>query len=266
MTSTLTTVVNAALLGIRNKAGIHYTQDSPARWSGIHDKLVAAKGQYPHYADCSSFATWCLWQVLGSGPDIVNGTGWRSGYTGTLSQHGHSVSAASAQAGDLVFYGHPIYHVAIVIGRKDGHLIVASHGEESGPYVVRYDQWPVNSIRRYLPTAPKPAPAPAPAVAGAPWPWPSSNSVDVLGNVANPSNHVHGGDPRYDPPSVTAAVKSAQTKFIQLGLKTGYADGTWGVDDDAACLAYRAKYDPAAKGVKTLGSLGYSNLLKTKKK
>lgn len=159
--STLTTVVNAALLAVKNKAAIHYTQDSPARWEGIHDKLIAAKGQYPHYADCSSFATWCLWQVLGGGPDIVNGTDWKSGWTGTLAKHGHVVSASAAQPGDLVFYGEPIYHVAMVIGRQNGVLIVASHGEESGPYIVKYNQWSVNSIRRYLPV-PTPAPAPKP--------------------------------------------------------------------------------------------------------
>lgn len=163
MNTTLTTVVNAALLAVKNKDAIHYTQNSPARWSGIHDKLNAAKGQFPHYADCSSFATWCLWQVLGDGPDIVNGTDWKSGYTGTLSRHGREVPASAAQPGDLVFYGTPIYHVAIVIGRKSGQLIVASHGEESGPYVVKYNQWGVNSIRRYLATdAPQPAPNPLP--------------------------------------------------------------------------------------------------------
>lgn len=141
----------AALLGIAHKDQIHYTQSAPARWEGISKHLLAAKGQFPHHADCSAFVTWCLWQALGHGPDIVNGQDWKAGYTGTLVQHGKVIADhRHAVRGDAVLYGNPVYHTAIVIGRHDGQLVVASHGEESGPYVVPWDAWPVNSIRRYI--------------------------------------------------------------------------------------------------------------------
>lgn len=234
--SSLTTVVNAALLAVKNKDAIHYTQNSPARWEGIHVKLIAAKGQFPKWIDCSSFATWCLWQALGSGPDTVNGTSWQSGYTGTLAQHGHAVSAATAQPGDLVFYGSPIYHVAVVIGRQNGVLLVASHGEESGPYVVKYNQWGVNSIRRYLPTVQHVAAH-----------WPFSSTADLLGNWQNPSDHVHGGSPQYDPPTVAACVVDVHRatgvvlkrppKLDTLNGKGVW--GLWAVNTDVDWLAVR---------------------------
>jgi hypothetical protein len=247
--STLTTVRDAALLAVKNKDAIHYTQNSPARWEGIHNKLIAAKGQFPRYADCSSFVTWCLWQVLGSGPDIVNGTDWKSGYTGTLAQHGHVVSEAEAQVDDLVFYGNPIYHVAIVIGRQNGVLLVASHGEESGPYIVKYNQWGVNSIRRYLPTA---APAPSGPTLHRAWPPYCSTSSDVMGPRSNPSSHVHGGIN----PAEQADVKAYQIRLIILGCvsgvtntSSGWADGIWESPTTTATKVLQAKHRLPQTGV-----------------
>jgi len=224
---------------------------------GIHNRLLAAKGQFPTEADCSSFATWCLWQVLGTGPDSVNGTGWQSGYTGTLAQHGHPVSAATAQPGDLVLYGNPIYHVAIVIGRQNGQLIVVSHGEESGPYIVKYNQWPVNSIRRYLSTAPPPPPA---------WPWPSTNTIDVLGNAANPSNHVHGMIPT-DPPQVGVCIVAFKHKaHLLLGAhaKSDPTSNVWGDGTDADLVAIRAAHNLPSPTPKILNRTGYLTIMALK--
>lgn len=142
---------HAALLGVRHKDEIHYTQDWQQRWEGISNHLIAAKGQFPHHADCSAFVTWCLWNALRGGPDVVNGENWQAGYTGTLVQHGKViVHPEHAVRGDAVLYGNPTYHTAIIIGRRDGRLLAASHGEETGPYIVPWNAWPVNSIRRFI--------------------------------------------------------------------------------------------------------------------
>jgi cell wall-associated NlpC family hydrolase len=126
--------VQAAQVALRNSGGVHYTQDPRLRWDGIDHGRLAARGEYPHYADCSSFVTWCLWNGmrLHHRPDTVNGTGWHSGYTGTLLRHGARVpSERSILPGDLVFYGSgwPGKHVAICIGRG----LVISHGSEQDP-------------------------------------------------------------------------------------------------------------------------------------
>lgn len=145
----------AALLGLKHARHIHYTQAAPARWEGIDHKLVAAKGAFPHNTDCSAFVTWCLWNALHTAglelPDVVNGQDWKSGYTGTMAQHGKIIANHHyAVRGDAVLYGDPIYHTAILVGRHDGELVAVSHGEETGPYLVRWDQWAVNEIRRYI--------------------------------------------------------------------------------------------------------------------
>ena len=70
--------VQAATLGLHNAARLHYTQDG-RRWRGIDAHKVAARGQYPTQADCSSFATWCLWNGLFvpfGVRDTVNGARW----------------------------------------------------------------------------------------------------------------------------------------------------------------------------------------------
>jgi cell wall-associated NlpC family hydrolase len=146
-------VVRAAMLGYRNAPAIHYTQQA-SRWSGIDSRLRAYKKQFPRYADCSSFATWCLWDALklhineGLG-DIVNGQRWRAGYTGTMLEHGHSIDRPSL-AGDLIIYGRKGStgaHVAISVGGRKA----VSHGSEGGPYLVDYAYRPdIQDIRRVI--------------------------------------------------------------------------------------------------------------------
>jgi cell wall-associated NlpC family hydrolase len=145
-------VVRAAMIGVRNRDNISYTQ-GPKRWEGINRACRAYKGQYPRNADCSSFATWCIWDALGgvrSGADVVNGQRWKAGYTGTQQGHGRVVRLDRARPGDLVFYAGAngiVNHVAVLVapGR------VVSHGSQPGPMVLPVSYRPVREVRSYLP-------------------------------------------------------------------------------------------------------------------
>lgn len=147
-------IVQAAYLGSRNQPFIHYTQ-GPARWQGIRLKKRAYRGQFPNYADCSSFSTWCIWtsvlKYIRNGKvkhDFVNGLDWRAGYTGTMTKYGKRVTGKRYR-GDLVFYGGNASvpsHVAIYVG--NGRVV--SHGSESGPKIVPVNYRPINQTRRYI--------------------------------------------------------------------------------------------------------------------
>lgn len=148
-------VTHAALLGLRHKDAVHYTQ-GPQRWEGIDRHLIAAGGDYPRHADCSAFTTWCLWNGLAvpfGVDDVVNGLNWSAGFTGTQAAHGRPVKhIGNARRGDLVLYGSPpnYAHVAIIVGRRDGKPLVVSHGSEPGPFLLPFDYRPVGQIRRYI--------------------------------------------------------------------------------------------------------------------
>jgi hypothetical protein len=150
-------VVQAAKLALAHKAQVHYTEHIPQRWSGIRYHRNAALGQFPHNSDCSSFATWCLWNGLllrfGLG-DIVNGQGWNAGNTASMIQHGRVVPHGSdILRGDCVFYGTPVFHVTIVVHHSNGVPMVISQGEETGPWYIAYNHGgdaPINQIRRYI--------------------------------------------------------------------------------------------------------------------
>jgi hypothetical protein len=149
-------VVQAAKLTLANKEHVHYTEDA-RRWDGIENKRNAELGQFPIYSDCSSFATWCLWNglLLRFGlSDIVNGADWKAGYTGTMLDHGMAVRyPSSALPGDCVLYGSgpPGVHVAVVVGVVNVVPMVISHGSEPGPYYLAYNyRSDVLQIRRYI--------------------------------------------------------------------------------------------------------------------
>jgi hypothetical protein len=146
-------VVEAALLGVRKRDQIHYTQGSK-RWDGINHHRNPQRGEVPSHADCSSFVThalWCALKLVFLRPDTVNGQNWKAGYTGTLIRHGAKVPLSEHKLqGDLVFYGSPVSHVAIVVERVNGVLMVVSHGSEGGPYYVRYNYRPPTQFRRYI--------------------------------------------------------------------------------------------------------------------
>lgn len=142
--------MQAATLGLRHAPSIHYTQGT-RRWQGINQHLLSKHGDYPKYADCSSFTTWCLWNALKvtyGVRDVVNGANWRAGFTGTMLTHGKRVRLG-LRRGDLVIYGrgYPGAHVAIYIG---GGMVI-SHGSEAGPLKLplRYRR-DVLQIRRYI--------------------------------------------------------------------------------------------------------------------
>jgi hypothetical protein len=143
--------VSAALLTIRKAPEIHYTQGG-LRWQGIDKELKAWKGQYPLYADCSSAATWWLWQGLDhfGVRDVVNGQDWNWGYTGTMLRCGRRVEhQANWRRGDLFIYGQgwPGAHVAMYLGGGK----VASHGSEGGPYLLPWNyRSDLLSVRRYI--------------------------------------------------------------------------------------------------------------------
>lgn len=139
--------VGAAVLAWHHAPQIHYTQ-GVQRWDGIHLHKNARIGQYPNFADCSAFVTWCLWNGLDlSGlvsHDIVNGTNWAGGFTGTLLKHGKEVHhLASVQRADYIIYGNggTGEHTAICVGHRasDHKPMVVSHGSERGPLYLPYD-------------------------------------------------------------------------------------------------------------------------------
>jgi hypothetical protein len=143
----------AALLGLHHASVLHYTQSS-ARWQGIRSHLVAKDGHYPNWADCSAFATWCLWNglhVTYGVRDVVNGANWNYGYTGTQVRHGKQVrSFVNVRPGDLAHYGNPYGptgHVAVCVGSG----LVVSFGSEAGPFLlpIRYRR-DFRQIRRYI--------------------------------------------------------------------------------------------------------------------
>lgn len=148
--------VQAAMLGFHHASELHYTEGSQ-RWEGIDQKLIAAHGKFPKHADCSSFVTWCLWnglEVPFKTGDLVNGTDWHSGWTGTMAEHGREVHHVNrAIRGDAVLYGanSPYLHTAIIVGHQNGTPMVVSNGSENGPYLLPYNyRGDVGQIRRYI--------------------------------------------------------------------------------------------------------------------
>lgn len=124
----------AALLGYHNSDALHYTQ-RPRRWDGINLNLKAYQGEFPHFADCSAYVTWCLWNGLDhyGVRDVPNDYAWKAGYTGTLAVHGARASEWIMR-GDYAIYGSawPYGHTALCIG---GGMVI-SHGSERGPLLL----------------------------------------------------------------------------------------------------------------------------------
>lgn len=155
--------IQAALLGLHNAPAIHYTQGAK-RWQGIDNHLKSWRGEYPKYADCSAFTTWCLWNGLDHFHvrDVVNRQEWRAGWTGTMVEHGAQVASGKTwklkpQRADAIIYGDPVGrtgHTALVVGhddRYDGKLMVVSFGSEAGPFYLPYDyRSDVHGAWRYI--------------------------------------------------------------------------------------------------------------------
>lgn len=129
--------VAAALLSVRHRSVIHYTQ-GPLRNIGIRGHGLWPPN-YPHYADCSMHDTWVYFVAGAPDPNRRGYDGY--GYTGTQ-QHGRWVSYSSAPVLALVFYGHPVGHVATIV--VHGAWVV-SHGSEAGPLLLRVNYRTVTS-------------------------------------------------------------------------------------------------------------------------
>jgi hypothetical protein len=151
-----TLTVQAAVTALHHAPNVHYTQGA-SRWSGINQDRRSRNGEHPPYADCSAFATWCLWNGLHlpfGVRDTVNGADWKAGYTGTMLSHGRRKALKHARRGDCVIYGRPGStgaHTAICVGWRKGTLWVISFGSEQGPYLLPYNyRGDVMQIRRYI--------------------------------------------------------------------------------------------------------------------
>jgi hypothetical protein len=185
--------VAAATLALSHEPFVHYTQDS-RRWQGIDQRLDASRGQYPNYADCSSFVTWCIWNgiYLPYGmEDVVNGQGWQAGYTGTMLQHGTAISRASdLLPGDAVIYGaagSTGAHTAIVVASGSTPTVI-SHGSEAGPYRLAYNyRSDVQSLRRYIDGNPHQASG---GTAPAPTPPPTEEPVVAISAVVKQDGRI----------------------------------------------------------------------------
>lgn len=130
-------VIAAAMYGYNNNGVIHYTQD------GRRMQDFAPPPNVPNWTDCSGFATWCY--KSGGAPD-PNGFGYNGyGYTGSMIEHGHVITTPVKAC--LVFYGHPVDHVAVYVG--SGRVV--SHGSEAGPMLLSLSyRGDFNHMRRYF--------------------------------------------------------------------------------------------------------------------
>jgi cell wall-associated NlpC family hydrolase len=144
--------VYAAMMGYRHRGQMIYTEGG-ARWSGIDDRRLGYKGEFPRAADCSAFVTWCIWNACEHfhiKHDIVNGANWREGYTGTMVEHGQRIGFHQLLPGDAVLYAGSSsvpQHTAIYVG----HGRVVSHGHQGGPLLLPVELGlPLNQARRYI--------------------------------------------------------------------------------------------------------------------
>jgi peptidoglycan hydrolase-like protein with peptidoglycan-binding domain len=123
-------IVAEAQWGLSNAGGIHYRQLRPMDGINQRHKL-------PLDTDCSGFVTLC-YKWAGAGDP--NGLGFNGqGYTGTLLGYLTAVTQSQVKAGDLVLWSRngAGKHVALVLEPGSDPLLV-SHGEEAGPYTVRF--------------------------------------------------------------------------------------------------------------------------------
>lgn len=130
------TIVATALFAYNKRDQIHYTM-GPQRMEGVTHKIKPP--HFPSFGDCSSMVTWYYWVAGAPDPNGVNYNG--TGFTGTLAQHGETVSIDQSKPGDYVLYGSgpPWHHVALLVGVKNGKHMVVSHGSEPGPFYLPYN-------------------------------------------------------------------------------------------------------------------------------
>lgn len=147
-------ILKDAKIMVARKGIIHYSQGTN-RWEGITHRCTHMHGTFPRHCDCSSTATWMLWDAIARPygvRDLVNHANWHAGYTGTMQHGGKAVKHKSnLKIGDCIFYGDQgggvSEHVAIYVGGGR----VFSHGSEGGPYFLPVDYRRDRRImRRYI--------------------------------------------------------------------------------------------------------------------
>lgn len=149
-------VVKAALKAYRDHQGkmIYSGPNTPQsvmakRWEGIQKGIELPR--VPKHADCSSLATWCLWNAREEGatdPSDPDDQSWSWGTTFSMEPNGKKVSVAEARPGDLVFYEG---HVTVIVERSQGIPYVVSFGSQGGPYYERYNyRNDVTSVKDYI--------------------------------------------------------------------------------------------------------------------
>ena len=147
--------VQAAALAVKKNTQIQYSMGDN-RWDPIKRNRKAWRGEVGRFEDCSSFVTWCLWNGLDhfGVDDVVNGDSWRSGWTGSMVQHGIRVSQAEILRGDVLFYLNDhgeIGHCTIYVG--GGMCITHGHDADTGteePEKKPMGYRTINHIRRYI--------------------------------------------------------------------------------------------------------------------
>ena len=128
MNDTRQAIVAWAQWAHANSAHFNYTE-GPLRMSAIG----VYPPQFPIWADCSAFVTWCYWIA---GADDPNGLGYNhQGYTGTLLSHGSHIIVPVP--GDVVVYGDtPGVHTALVVWAQGPDILTVSHGQQGDPSFV----------------------------------------------------------------------------------------------------------------------------------
>lgn len=129
-------ICSNARWGVTNAARIHYSQ------GGMRLAELAHPWSLPLYTDCSAFVKLCYaWaSVDGQRPPDPTGENYRpEGYTGSMLEHAQHIEQRVAKAGDFIVFGnHPGHHAVLMM--EDGSVadpLVASHGRESDPRIVR---------------------------------------------------------------------------------------------------------------------------------
>ena len=133
MNNTRQAIVQWAQWAHQNAQHFNYTE-GPQRMSAIG----VYPPQFPIWADCSAFVTWCYWIA---GADDPNGLGYNhQGYTGTLLSHGLEIPLAQVQPGDVIVYGPSTgWHTALIVQAGPDPLTI-SHGQQGDPSLVHVSQ------------------------------------------------------------------------------------------------------------------------------
>ncbi len=113
--------------GVAHHREFHYAQVRPIQYSP----------SLPWRGDCSGFVTFCYKHAGAADPNGNNYNG--QGYTGTLLAHGRKIAKSQLQPGDIVIYGMPTVHTAIVI-QPGADPLTISMGHEGAPNLVTVNQ------------------------------------------------------------------------------------------------------------------------------